>query len=259
MSAMHAPSAHTHSAHRHIDADRCPWCDQAIPNERLAEISSRIEAREQERSSEISARLKEQFVRERREAEAKAKAELEAALIKVKSDHEAAVKEQLAAVAADKAEAERQLQLLRSTQEAQLKAREVELRQVIEAEKTAAVLAEQAKAFDANQKFQGKIAELQRQLENKTAQELGDGAEIDLFEVLKAEFPEDRISRVDKGVAGADIVHDVHHNGRQVGRIVYDAKNRNAWRNEYVSKLRLDQAEARADHAVLASKVFPPA
>lgn len=257
MSAMHAPAHHALGSHRHVAGECCPWCDQPIPNDKLAEISGRIEAREREHAGELTARLKEQFAREKREAEAKAKAELETAREQARAAAVAAVQERLSAVETAKTAAEAQVQALKASQEALLKAREADLRQALEVEKLAAVQAEQAKAFEANQKFQGKIADMQRQLENKTAQELGDGAEVDLFETLKAEFPEDRISRVEKGAAGADIVHDIHHNGRQCGRIVYDAKNRNAWRNEYVTKLRQDQAEANADHAVLASKVFP--
>ena len=41
------------------------------------------------------------------------------------------------------------------------------------------------------------------------------------------------------------------------GTIVYDAKNRNAWRNEYVTKLRDDQIADKAEHAILAALKFP--
>lgn len=257
MSAVHAPHALGLATHRHLDGERCPFCEQPIPNDKLAEISRRIEAREAERSAELTARLKEQFAREKKEAEARIRAEAEAAKTEARLAAEAAVAERLSAATAAQQTAEAQLKALKAAQEAAMKARETELRQQVEAEKLAAVQAEQAKAFDDKQKFQLKIAELQRQLENKTAQELGDAGEVDLFETLKAEFPEDRIARVDKGVAGADIVHDICHNGRQVGRMVYDAKNRSAWRNDYTAKLRQDQADAKADHAILASKVFP--
>ncbi len=257
MSAVHAPTHLAVGAHRHVAGECCPWCDQPIPNEKLAEISNRIEVREREYMGELTARLKEQHAREKREAELKAKAELDAAREQARVAAEAAVQERLAGIEAAKKVAEAQVQTLKASQDAMVKAREAELRQALETEKISAIQAEQAKAFEVNQKFQGKIAELQRQLENKTAQELGDAGEVDLFETLKAEFTDDRISRVEKGAAGADIVHDIHHNGRHVGRIVYDAKNRSAWRNDYTSKLRQDQADAKADHAVLASKVFP--
>ena len=117
--------------------------------------------------------------------------------------------------------------------------------------------AEKAKAFAGRQKMEEKLAAFQRQLQAKTAGELGEGAEIDLYETLRTEFPDDRFTRVKKGIAGADIIHEVLSSGRVAGRIVYDSKNRDAWRNEYAAKLRTDQLTAKADHAILASRVFP--
>jgi len=257
MSAMLVSVPHLPGQHRHLAGEHCPWCDQPIPNERLAEVSRRIEAREKQSEAELTARLAERFEVQRAEIEVKARTELARAKEEFRLAADAAAAERLRAAEEARAAAVAEAERLKLAQEAMLKAREAEIRQAIEAEKAAAVQAEQLKAFEDKQKFQAKISELQRQLESKTSNELGDGAELDLFETLKAEFPEVRISRVDKGVSGADIVHDIHHNGRQVGRIVYDAKNRSAWRNDYVSKLRQDQAEAKADHAVLASKVFP--
>src|ERR1700692_4506900 len=113
------------------------------------------------------------------------------------------------------------------------------------------------KHFEEPQRLTGKLEDLPRQLERKPANERGEGAEIDLFESLKQELECDLIKRVSKGAAGADIIHDVVHGGKVCGRIVYDAKNRNAWRNEYVTKLRQDQITAEADHAILASLKFP--
>src|SRR5262249_55292711 len=152
---------------------------------------------------------------------------------------------------------ERQLQLLRAEQQQHLEQKLLEQRQQIETTKANELAAEKLKAYEEKLKFEGKLADLQRQLQNKTAAELGDTAEVDLFEARKAEFPEHRISRVEKGAAGVDITHDVYQGGRHCGRIVYDAKNRNAWRNDYVSKLLQDQIAAKADHSILSSKVFP--
>jgi len=114
-----------------------------------------------------------------------------------------------------------------------------------------------AKHFEETQRLTGKVEDLARQLERKTANELGEGAELDLFESLKQEFEGDQIMRVSKGAAGADSIHDVVHRGKICGRLVYDAKNRNAWRNEYVTKLREDQITAQAEHAILSSLKFP--
>ena len=53
------------------------------------------------------------------------------------------------------------------------------------------------------------------------------------------------------------MIHEVIHNGRVCGKIVYDAKNRNAWQNEFVTKLRADKIAQGADHAILSSNKFP--
>src|SRR5262249_3160018 len=107
------------------------------------------------------------------------------------------------------------------------------------------------------QKLTAKVGDLQRQLEKKTADERGEGAEVDLHEALKAEFPTDRIERIAKGAAGADIRHVVIHNNKECGTIIYDSKDRAAWRNDYVEKLSKDQRAAKADHAILSTRVFP--
>jgi hypothetical protein len=87
--------------------------------------------------------------------------------------------------------------------------------------------------------------------------ELGEGAEIDLYEALKAEFPSDRIERIGKGTAGADVHHVVLHNGRECGTIIYDSKNHKRFLNEHVTKLAQDQLAARAEHAILSTHKFP--
>ncbi|HKZ97806.1 MAG TPA: DUF2130 domain-containing protein [Hyphomicrobiaceae bacterium] len=246
--------------HVHISGERCPWCDQAIPHDKFDEISNRIAAREREQLAIITKDLKDQFAREKAEIEAKAAAaagaRLQAKLAEIERANSAAVGEvqaQLGEAERARAEAERAAETLRAAQEARLG----ELREALEKQRTAAVLAEQAKSFEERQKLHEKVQELQRQLENKTAQELGEGAEIDLLDELKAHFEGDRFSHVGKGAQGADIIHEVVHNGKVCGKIIYDAKNRNAWRSEYVTKLRQDQLDEKADHAILSSRAFP--
>src|SRR4029077_2145216 len=112
-------------------------------------------------------------------------------------------------------------------------------------------------AFDETQKLSNKVAELQRALEKKTADELGEGAEVDLFEALKDEFRDDRIERIAKGTPGADVRHVVIYNGRECGIIVYDSKNHGRHRSDHVTKLRADQLAAKADHAILSTRAFP--
>jgi hypothetical protein len=119
------------------------------------------------------------------------------------------------------------------------------------------ILKERAGFTRERESWEKKVKELDRKLQRKTAQEMGDGAEIDLYEVLRAQFPGDKIVRIKKGQPGADIHHEAQYKGESCGRIVIDSKNRQAWQTAFVSKLRQDQSEASAEHAVLSTTVFP--
>jgi head-tail adaptor len=69
--------------------------------------------------------------------------------------------------------------------------------------------------------------------------------------------PGDRVIRVPKGQPGADIQVEVTHKGQPCGKIIAECKNTKAWQNSFIEKLRQDQMAAGAEHAVLATTVFP--
>ena len=177
---------------------------------------------------------------------------------------EAAMQEKLARAEQAKIEAEtkaaaaqQQLLSLQETHEAQLAQRLQEQREALERAQTEAINAEKSAAFEDKMKLSTKVEDLQRTLDKKTAEELGEGAEIDLFELLKRQFEGDRIERINRGQPGADILHVVIHNGKECGKIIYDSKNHNAWRNDFVTKLAADQMAAKAEHAILSTRKFP--
>ena len=130
-------------------------------------------------------------------------------------------------------------------------------REVLEKAKEDAVNIERAKAFEENQKLSSKVSDLQRALEKKTNEELGEGAEIDLFEALRTDFPDDRIVRIPKGSPGADIKHIVMSRGCECGTILYDSKNHQQFRWDHVQKLKADQLAAKAEHSILSTHKFP--
>ena len=152
---------------------------------------------------------------------------------------------------------EQQLSMLKNNHETEVAERLKEQREAMERAQTEAVNVERQAAFEKELKLSNKVEELQRTLADKTAEELGEGAELDLYEVLKGQFEGDRINRINKGQPGADILHVVIHNGKECGSIIYDSKNHNAWRNEFVTKLASDQMAAKADHAILSTRKFP--
>jgi hypothetical protein len=233
--------------------DHCPLCDQPIPDDRLDEIRVRLEAQQASLATEITSRLREEFARDKASAVELAKRET----AREAEAGRAALQEQIKAVEARATSAEGQTKALQETFSAQLTQRLEEQRAALEQARTVAVNAERATAFEKELKLSNKVEELQRALANKTAEELGEGAEIDLYELLKGAFEGDRIERTNLERPGADILHVVIHNGRECGRIVYDSKNHNAWRNDFVTKLASDQMAAKADHAILSTRKFP--
>jgi hypothetical protein len=155
--------------------------------------------------------------------------------------------------------AEDQLRSSIEAQKVQLIQCLTEQREAMEQALVEAVNAEKSAAFDEKMKLSTKVEELQRAIDKKTAEDLGEGAEVDLFETLKAEFDSegDRIDRVNKGQPGADILHIVIHNGKECGKIIYDSKNHKAWRDDFVTKLSEDKMAAQAEHAILSTHKFP--
>lgn len=242
-----------------------------VAAERLEQV--KVQSAEQEKNAVETAKQQATAeITEQLNAARSSNQELSQTIEKLKADSEDKVKEaqetgrKAAAEAmhekverAEKAKTEAELKLttMAEQHEENLRKRQEQLREIFEKDKQNAVNTERNRNFEDKTKLQNTVDSLKRQLEQKTAEELGEGAEVDLFEELKAMFPGDLITRVQKGAAGVDIIHEVRHEGNVCGKIVYDSKNRNAWRNDYVTKLRSDQLAAKADHSVLSSAAFP--
>ena len=270
--------------------DTCPWCGQPIAHEKFIEIKARIRANERARTRDLERRLRDEqdailaqvqaaaelqikkanrlFEAQAADARRKADAAIKAAnkqvqsLVRAARDEErkksrAAVAAASAETARLRAEADQRLAEQRAHDDDVLKARLREQRDALDKATVEAINAEKAKAFTDRQKLEARLAQLQRQVAHNTAAELGEGAELNLYEQLRDEFPGDTIVSVKRGQPGADLVHTVIENGRECGHIVYDSKSRAAWRNSYVSRLLDDKIAAKADHAVLVTRVFP--
>lgn len=130
-------------------------------------------------------------------------------------------------------------------------------RAALEKDKGTSLLKQQSDFNREREALQKKVKTMEQQLQKKTANELGDGGEIDVFEALRDAFPNDRISRIKKGQPGADILHEILYKGQVCGKVILDSKVRQGWQNSYVTKLRQDQVDAGAEHAILTSSVFP--
>jgi Uncharacterized protein conserved in bacteria (DUF2130) len=204
----------------------------------LLEAQQQVEAIRKQAQSEIE--------KQKQVAERKAKADAEQQIKKVTAERDQTAAK-LKLVEAREAETRKQAQ---EEAEKQRQKDLTEQCQILEKDKKLALLKQQSE-------FNRERESLQKKLERKTANELGDGGEIDVFEALRDAFQGDRITRILKGQPGADILHEVLFKGEVCGRIVIDSKNRQAWQDTFVSKLRKDQVEAKAEHAILATTVFP--
>ena len=183
---------------------------------------------------------------------------------RTRQEAETALQAKIASVEQARADADakvdayqQEAQRMKAAHEAEVIQRLNEQREVLEKAQSDAINVQKSTSFQKELKLQEKVDQLQRALDNKTAEELGEGAEIDLFELLKGEFEGDKIERINKGQPGADILHTIIHNGKECGSIIYDSKNHNAWRSEFVTKLAADQMAAKAEHAVLSTRKFP--
>ena len=247
-----------------MEADR--QSSEAVLQERITQAEAANSAAKQ-RETELVAKLDNQ----RRNSEAeiakiKAAAEADADRIRQETISAATARFQSTIAEKDKAvaeanakalQAQQQLQAVSEQQEQAINERLSAQREILETDKETAINAEKAKAFEENQKLSTKVNELQRALEKKTNEELGEGAEIDLLEALRSEFPDDDITPIAKGRPGADIRHVVILRGKECGTIIYDSKNHKQFRSEHVTKLRADQLAAKAEHAILSLHKFP--
>jgi hypothetical protein len=231
------------------------------------DVASALQRGSQEEAAELRSRLestsaahKQEVAKNKQEAEA----EIERARKVAKNQAEASLREEIskhqqtAADATQKAkEAEAKVETLVQEHEATLAKELSAQREILEKDVEKKLDAQRSQDFEERQKLTNKVVDLQRELEKKSNEELGEGAEVDVFEALKAEFSDDKIKRTPKGTAGADVHHTIIVNGRQCGTILYDSKNHKQYRSEHVSKLKSDQIAAKADHSILSTRKFP--
>ncbi|MGB9883007.1 MAG: DUF2130 domain-containing protein, partial [Microgenomates group bacterium] len=102
------------------------------------------------------------------------------------------------------------------------------------------------------------IEELKRKSE-LTSQELqGEVQEEEIKNLLLKNFPYDQIDDVPKGVKGADLIQKVKNDyGKICGTIIWESKRTKAWSDGWITKLKEDQRQVKAELAVIISQVLP--
>lgn len=101
------------------------------------------------------------------------------------------------------------------------------------------------------------LEEAQKKANQGSQQTQGEVLELTIERKLKEEYPQDEINEVKKGVRGADVIQKVFDkNGNACGSIIWESKNAK-WSETWLSKLKEDQRQAKADLAVLVSSELP--
>lgn len=100
--------------------------------------------------------------------------------------------------------------------------------------------------------------ELRRKADQGSQQTQGEVVELQIEAVLKEAFPHDTVEPVAKGVKGGDIVHTVlTRTGVRCGSIVWEIKQTRSFSEGWISKLKDDAREAKADIAVIVTATMP--
>lgn len=100
--------------------------------------------------------------------------------------------------------------------------------------------------------------EMKRKQEQGSMQLQGEVQELALEELLKVQYPFDRIEEVPKGVSGADCVQTVINKLQtECGSIVYESKRTKSFSSQWIDKLKQDQLTCKADIAVLVTETMP--
>ncbi|MGE3595794.1 MAG: DUF2130 domain-containing protein [Dehalococcoidia bacterium] len=257
---------------------------ESVAAEYAEQLAARDMQVQQAREAELAARkAKEQAEQAQRDTELEVQRRVDAERKKIAAT---AASTATADAAAKLAEAERtiaekdakleeararELEALRVKAEAEEQKRETELTVARRVDEETARVREQAlkerdeefrlKTADKDRQLAAlleQVEELRRKADQGPQQQRGDVAEVDLVEVLLSAFPQDEVTRVRRGVRGADVLQIVFTpNGTRCGSILWETKRTKSWIDGWLNKLREDQREAKADLAVIASETLP--
>lgn len=103
-----------------------------------------------------------------------------------------------------------------------------------------------------------RLEDAQIKLEQGSNKLSGEVKEIELKEYLKSRYPTDDIKDIASGKKGADVFQVVKNQfGKQSGIILYERKQTQRFEEKWISKLKADGMEIKADICVIVTKIMP--
>ncbi len=146
---------------------------------------------------------------------------------------------------------------LKAGEEAQEK-REAEIRAETEEGATQKLALEREQHAIEKKRLEQQMADMQRQLGQKSAELQGEALEVYLKRQLQMEFPADMINDVGRGQPGADLTQEVIE--RQLGAcgvLVWEAKRTKRWQDSWIAKIKQDADRVGAHLRVIVSETLP--
>jgi len=230
-------------------------------NKKLETQQSNLEESHKKQLKEQEQEVKKQLW-EKAQTEAKKKQELQLKSLEEQNKEQDQLIKKLSDDQTELLKKQRQLQQKEKQLELDLQKRLTEETQKIQIELTKSLQEEQSlKIREKDQQMEQlrkTIEELKRKSEQGSQQTQGDALENDIKETLQREFYQDNIDDVPTGIKGADLVHTIKNNlGQSSGTILWEIKNTKAWNNEWIKKLKDDQAKSQAELCILVTKTLP--
>lgn len=107
--------------------------------------------------------------------------------------------------------------------------------------------------------LKSKIEDLVKSTETAfvSQQSKGEAVELILEEILQQTFPRDIILPVAKGVKGADALQVITTDNGVMGQILFETKNTKTFSDAWITKLKEDNLEAKADILILVTQTMP--
>jgi hypothetical protein len=240
----------------------CPHCNKkillskALTGQIEEKLRKSLETELKSREKELESDFKERLAAEKRQAEKKAKDSLAVELASLRQQVaekdetiEEARKQEL-----DLRKRQRELEKKEKTMELEVARKVDDERRKVE-EEVVTRISEENHAKDIEKEKQlsdlrKQIEDLKRKAEQGSQQMQGEAIEVELEEILRANFPYDQIEPVGKGIKGADILQHVHtSSGQLCGTIIWESKNTKTWSDGWIEKLKDDQRTAKAEIA----------
>jgi hypothetical protein len=240
---------------------------EQLLDKKLTEIRSREEQLHKqavdldaEVQKQLAARLKETEARVRKQAEDSLGAKLQdlQSQLQEKTSALKSAQEQELALLREKRRLKEEREAFAVEMERKLDAERTDLRQKLGEqfdEQNRLKLAEKEKVIE---DLRQQMEALQRKASQGSQQTQGEVLEIDFAARLSAAFPADSIEEVSKGVRGGDVSQQViSPTGRTCGTILYEAKRTKNWADIWVSKLKEDMRNAKAELGVIVTETLP--